>query len=598
MKISNLSLGVFSVIKVAGALNCKCAPGDPCWPSNEAWASLNDTISGQLLKTVLPASVCYKDQPNYDAAACETVIAKWTTPTFHSSNPVSVHSPWFANNSCNPIYENGTSTAGDALAGSRGCTMGRYPAYSVNVTRAEDVQAAIRFAVENNIRLNVKNTGHNGAKSTAYGSLSIWTHNLKHHEFHQEFSLVCSPGNYSRNSSQMAITFGAGIQDDEAFQTAAKYGAAVVGGTNTDVGLVGWATAGGHGWMTSEYGMGADSIIEATVVTPAGDIIKANDCQNSDIFWAVRGGGGGTFGVITELTVKAHPMPQATVWTINVTKSENSSVKAWWSLISELHTQLPALKAGGFQGFYTIGGPPSYDSLTFFGFFFLYNKPNGTAEALVKPVVSLLNNARSTAIYNSNINWSRDWISVYNSLPMAALGGAGGGGGATASRLLPATSLTNDTQKFAEVLQAVGPRPEGPTGGISNPTIAGGMIASNVSVDNALNPAWREAVVHFYVTRSWDDAMPYPQVSYVLDDMTDRVGGALRSLAPDSGAYINEADTREPNWQKTFWGPNYDRLREIKKKYDPESLQWCHRCVGSEDWIELMDGRLCRASSE
>lgn len=66
------------------------------------------------------------------------------------------------------------------------------------------------------------------------------------------------------------------------------------------------------------------------------------------------------------------------------------------------------------------------------------------------------------------------------------------------------------------------------------------MIASSVLVDDALNTAWRDAIVYFLVTRSWDDSIAYPQVAYAVDDATDRVGGALRSLAPESGAYINE----------------------------------------------------------
>ncbi|KAI8250710.1 FAD-linked oxidoreductase ZEB1 [Colletotrichum sp. SAR11_239] len=476
------------------------------------------------------------------------------------------------------------------MAGSRGCTMGRYPAYSVNVTSAEDVQAAVKFAREHNLRLNVKNTGH--------GSANVWTHNLKKHEFHSDFVPKCPVISSNTSAPQMAMTFGAGIQDDEAFRAAAEHGVAVVGGTNADVGLVGWATAGGHGWLTSEYGMGADSIIEATVVTPTGDIITANECQNSDVFWAVRGGGGGTFGVITELTVKAHPMPQATVWVLDVDKNPNTTVKDWWHLVADLQAELPALKAGGFQGFYTVSGPPSYNSLHFNIFFFIYNKPNGTAEALAAPVLSKLQNAASGVTTSSKILYFPDWFTIYEMLPAAALNGAAGGGSTTASRLIPAAPLTDDVQRMARVLEAVGPRAEAPSGGISNPTIAGGMIASSVPVDNALNPAWREAVVHFLVSRSWDDSAAYPQVAYALDDATDRVGGALRSLAPESGAYINEADSREPDWQTAFWGPNYERLREIKKKYDPDSIQWCHRCVGSEDWVELMDGRLCRSSSD
>ncbi|KAI8258043.1 FAD-linked oxidoreductase ZEB1 [Colletotrichum sp. SAR 10_77] len=519
MRFGQLCAVAVAATKLANASDCKCAPGDFCWPSDAVWTALNETISGRLLKTVLPGSVCYKDQPNYDEAACQAVLSNWTTAAFHSSDPVSVHSPSYANNSCNPIHENGTSPSGDPLAGSRGYTMGRYPAYSVNVISAEDVQAAVKFAREHNLRLNVKNTGHGSSK-------------------------LCSESpalNSTTSTPQLAMTFGAGIQDDEAFRAAAEHEVVVVGGTNAklistkDVGLVGWAVAGGHGWLTSEYNMGADSIIEATVVTPTGDIIIANECKNSDVFWAIRGGGGGTFGVITELTVKAHPMPQATTWILNVDRSPNTTVKDWWSLIAELHAELPALKAGGFQGFYTVAGPPSYKSLHFSFFFFIYNKPNGTAEALAAPVLSKLKDAASEVSFTFNITYFTDWFTVYEMLPVAALSGAAGGGGATVSRLIPAAPLTDNVQKMAQVLEAVGPRAEPPS------------------------------------------------VAYAVDDATERVGGALRSLAPDSGAYINEADDREPDWQKTFWGRNYDRLREIKKKYDPDSIQWCHRCVGSED---------------
>ncbi|KAF0326455.1 FAD binding domain protein [Colletotrichum asianum] len=534
MKFGQLCAVAIAATKIANASNCKCAPGDSCWPSDAVWTALNETVSGRLLKTVLPGSVCYKDQPNYDEAACQAVLSNWTTAAFHSADQVSVHSPWYANNSCNPIHDNGTSPSGDPLAGSRGCTMGRYPAYSVNVTSAEDVQAAVKFAREHNLRLNVKNTGHGYSKSIAYGSLS----------FRPEMPYA----QLNHTHTSVGYDIGAGIQDDEAFRAAAEHGVAVVGGTNADVGLVGWAVAGGHGWLTSEYGMGADSIIEATVVTPTGDIITANECQNSDVFWAIRGSGGGTFGVITELTVKAHPMPQATTWILSVDKSPKTTVKDWWSLIADLHTELPALQAG---------------------------------EALARPVMSRLQDAASEVTVSSNITYFSDWFTVYEMLPVAAMSGAAGGGGATVSRLIPAAPLTDNVQKMAQVLEAVGPRAEPPSSGISNPTIAGGLIANSVPVDNALNPAWRVAVV-----------------AYAVDDATDRVGGALRSLAPESGAYINEADDREPDWQRTFWGPNYDRLREIKKKYDPDSIQWCHRCVGSEDWVELMDGRLCRSSSQ
>lgn len=59
---------------------------------------------------------------------------------------------------------------------------------------------------------------------------------------------------------------------------------------------------------------------------------------------------------------------------------------------------------------------------------------------------------------------------------------------------------------------------------------------------------------------------------------------ALQSLAPDSGAYINEADPSDPNWQPNYYGSNYARLLEIKKQWDPKGVFWCKPCVGHELW--------------
>ena len=59
---------------------------------------------------------------------------------------------------------------------------------------------------------------------------------------------------------------------------------------------------------------------------------------------------------------------------------------------------------------------------------------------------------------------------------------------------------------------------------------------------------------------------------------------AIRAVAPGAGSYLNEADYFEPDWQRTFWGDNYERLLQIKRKYDPDGLFFCHHCVGSEAW--------------
>jgi len=61
---------------------------------------------------------------------------------------------------------------------------------------------------------------------------------------------------------------------------------------------------------------------------------------------------------------------------------------------------------------------------------------------------------------------------------------------------------------------------------------------------------------------------------------------ALRIAAPETGAYVNECDYFQADWQKAFWGPNYPRLLQIKRRYDPDGIFFGHHDVGSEDWSE------------
>jgi len=75
--------------------------------------------------------------------------------------------------------------------------------------------------------------------------------------------------------------------------------------------------------------------------------------------------------------------------------------------------------------------------------------------------------------------------------------------------------------------------------------------------------------------------------------LTNTYVQALRDLAPDTGAYVNEADPNEPDFQKTFWGDNYERLLGIKRIVDPDDVFWCAPCVGNEMWREV-SGKLCR----
>jgi len=165
------------VLTAASSSDCKCvstfrhtsfpkltsysqSPRDDCWPSDVEFVSFNTTISGALIKGVPPGSVCYPDQPNYNEEACAFVCSQWLNSTWHAADPISVDYPVWTNNSCNPIYPNGTSVTGDIHAGEKGCSIGRYAVYAVNATTPDQVAASLRWASKKNVRVVVKNTGH------------------------------------------------------------------------------------------------------------------------------------------------------------------------------------------------------------------------------------------------------------------------------------------------------------------------------------------------------------------------------------------------------------------------------------------------------
>lgn len=420
-------------------------PSDDCWPSSDEWAQLNATINGRLLHPKPPASVCYPKEPNYDAAACEDVIKHWTSSAWHADDPISPSSP--PSDACYPIYPNGTSTAGDPTAGSHGCNASSYPAYVVNASSTQDVQAGVDFARRHSLRLNVKNTGH--GRSSIPGSLSIWTHHFREKTFHESF---VPEGCANRTNGTLAITFGAGTMDREAFEFAAEHDVVVVGGTDGTVGLVGWGSAGGHGYLTGSYGMGADNFVEATVVTPQGDIIVANENQNSDIFWAIRGGGGGTWGVIISVTVNAYPMPTAQMWSLGLAPRNATKNSEWFEVVGRIFAELPQLKASGLQGYITVAGAPR--GLT--NAMFAYDQTKEMVEATIEPVLEYLRSQNSTIEVDTKIMSFPKWIDVYHLFNLTQAT-ASGSGSISASRLLPANALTEDTVLFTRFLEAALP---------------------------------------------------------------------------------------------------------------------------------------------
>lgn len=426
-------------------------PESGCWPSDTDWSALNQTLEGTLIRGVPPGSVCYSNQPNYNWEACVLVGTQWFNSSWHAEDPVSIDYPIWTNNSCNPVWPNGTSITGDPNAGARGCSVGAYPAYVVNATTPKQIGEAFKWAKEKNIRVIIKNTGHSyPGRSVGYGSLSIWTHHLRGIAYIENFR----PASCELESSMSAARVAAGSTGGEVLAELAKYKTVAVTGANPDVGVVGWLTGGGHGPLSQTYGMGADNLLEATIVTPDGQVLLANPCQNSDIFFAIRGGGGGAFGVVTEVVVKTFPTPKTTSHVFKMMSlSQNSSVE-FYKFLGFLHAEMQRLKEGGMQGYYFIVGPPHAPQLSLAWTFTLFDKPNGTVETLMEPVEAYLKERAQSFAYTQNITHADTYFDISGSATNEAVAN---GGSAYGSRLLSPQSLANPNVT-AKVFAEIGPR--------------------------------------------------------------------------------------------------------------------------------------------
>lgn len=482
------------------------------------------------------------------------------TTTLSLDSSSSVQAAIFANASCDVFTPRSSA-----------CLLGNYVHYSVNVTGPEDVAATIRFADQRNIRLVIRNTGHDYmGRSTGAGGLAIWTHHLKGVEVKD-----WSDGQYAGK----AVKVGAGAEGFEVLEKAKASGLVVVSGECPTVGIAGGYTqSGGHSPLSTAFGLSADNTLEFEVVTANGKFVRATPSspEYADLFWALSGAGAGNYGVVVSVTLRAHPDVTTSGASFTIAKpglDYSAVLDTWHSVLPQIidsGTQITYLATKNYTTIHSVTG---------------YNKTQADIQLALKPFITKMADLGVSLQpnYTQFASFHEHYLHYFGPLPAGAFGGAGNqlmGG-----RLL----LRNTVPKVGAALNS--------TLQLGVQFIGQALNVARFANPNtrAVLPQWRHALVMSAYSMPYLDDVPFSEMAARQDFITDTVMPIIEKVTPNAGAYINEADFQQNGWQDVFYGANYPKLLSVKKKYDPKGIFFNEIAVGAERWEVKKDGRMCEA---
>lgn len=558
-------------------------PSDPAWPTPARWEALNAQVGGRLVKVQSPLAACRAEA---GGAACEELFK-------------SLKNPYFVRDQAALTQTSGWVDAWTSAPS----------AYAIAARNTDDVVAAVNFARQNRVRLVIKGGGHSyQGTSNAPDSLLIWTRGMTAITLHDAFVGIGCAGT---RAPEPAVSVGAGaiwMHTYDAVTT--KGGRYVQGGGCATVGVAGLVQSGGFGSFSKNYGTAAAGLLEAEVVTADGAVRIANACTHPDLFWGLKGGGGGSLGVVTRLTLSTRELPGYFGVVFATVKAKSSA--AFRRLIRRFVAFYGASlfnphwgETVRFRGDNTLGITMLFQGIE-----------AGKAEAAWKPFFDWIDSSpqdfsvpsqpKTLGVPARNF-WdpayirktlpgavltdSRPGASESNIFWATNLGEAGQFIHGYESAWLPASLLRKDRQSaLCDALFAASRH-----WGFAlhfNKGLAGGPAdALAAAKDTATNPAVVDA---FALAISAAEGPPaFPGIPGHEPDLAEgrEVRAAihkgmneLRKVVPNPGSYVSETNFFERNWQQSFWGANYPRLLAVKKKYDPTGLFFVHHGVGSEGW--------------
>ena len=275
----------------------------------------------------------------------------------------------------------------------------------------------------------------------------------------------------------------------------------IIVGSHASVGVGGFLTGGGQSLLSSRKGLAADNVLAFSIVLPSGEIVTANACQNADIFWAVRGGGGSTFGVVLNFTVKAFASEKVASLEFGF-RSPTGNEDAFWEGMRYMATQFPRLGDAEVTTFASLTPGNTTTSWAFGGAFHAANKSIAELTGIMQPLADHLNSKYGPDI-QAQITDVKQHASYYewfiaqqeeNNVPA-------GIDFALASRILDEKALNHPN--FTSLMKkAAG------SGGVGLNGVAGPGTHGFPRDFNAATPVWRTGYVHasmFIVSPFWKE---------------------------------------------------------------------------------------------
>jgi FAD/FMN-containing dehydrogenase len=411
------------------------------------------------------------------------------------------------------------------------------PAVIVFAQETQDVVNALTWARQNNVVLRVRSGRH---------SLEGWSN--------VDNGIVIDVSEMKSATIDMAsstATVGAGLNQMEAVTELGKAGFAAPTGTEGTVGLVGATLGGGFGLLTRTFGMASDNLMAAEVVVASDDggaeAIIVDENNNSDLLWALRGAGNGNFGIVTSLTYKVHPLTQIIY------------ITATWQGLGELHEVFEAWQRSAplADNRLTSQLEITCEEIVLLGV--LASGSEAEATQLLAPILSV----GSPDVSATNADWADTYAGFQIPMPQEA------------ANWKFFSQFVSDPFP-AEAISLVGSfMSKAPTPDCNYFTNAfgGAVKASEPSGGSAF--AHRDALFYAEPGAGWgtrDGGIPA-----TADPLTAKcqswVAEFNQALAPYvNGGYVNVPNAGLADYETAYWGPNVNRLRAIKAKYDPNNV--------------------------